>query len=217
MTIHRKGERLHLWPGLLSCKEKKVSAMMIKNWKQFQHFKDRRPPWIKLYRTLLDDPEWFDLPAESARVLINLWLIASEYGGTLPETKVLAFRLRMDETKVGEHIATLSHWLTCNGDIKMISKRYHDDTPETEGETEKEIEKEEKPARSFQKPTVEEVKAFCAEKGYAVDALKFWNYYESNGWKVGRVPMKRWQAAIITWTRNSTPSSKSAIVYNLED
>ena len=29
--------------------------MRIKNWNRFQHFKDRKPPWIKLYRDILDD------------------------------------------------------------------------------------------------------------------------------------------------------------------
>ena len=51
--------------------------MKIKNWSQFQHFKDRRPPWIKLYRDILDDIEWHELDAKSAKVLVMLWLIAS--------------------------------------------------------------------------------------------------------------------------------------------
>ena len=29
--------------------------MRIKNWKKFQHFRDRKPPWIKLYRDLLGE------------------------------------------------------------------------------------------------------------------------------------------------------------------
>ena len=33
----------------------------IKGWVKFQHFKDRRPPWIKLYRDILEDPDWHDL------------------------------------------------------------------------------------------------------------------------------------------------------------
>lgn len=59
----------------------------------------------------------------------------------------------------------------------------------------------EKKETKFTKPTVEEIKAYIAEKGYHIDAEYFFNYYESNGWKVGRVPMKSWTHAIANWER----------------
>ena len=111
--------------------------MRIKNWSQFQHFKDRRPPWIKLYRDILDDIEWHQLDAQSSKVLVMCWLIASENDGNLPDLKTLAFRLRMSEKNTSESIIKLSHWLE-QDDINVISERYQDDLPETERETEKE-------------------------------------------------------------------------------
>ena len=107
----------------------------IKNWTKFQHFKDRRPPWIKLYRDLLDDLEWHQLDPQAAKTLVMLWLIASESDGNLPEIKTLAFRLRMSEKDVLTCVNKLSHWLD-QVDIKPISQRYQDDLPETETETE---------------------------------------------------------------------------------
>lgn len=92
----------------------------VKNWHKFQHFKDRRPPWIKLYRDILDDMEWHELDGESAKALVMLWLIASEYEGTLPEVKVLAFRLRCSEADVTRHISALEKWLE-RSDIAPIS------------------------------------------------------------------------------------------------
>jgi len=109
--------------------------MRIKNWKQFQHFKDRRPPWIKLYRELLDDPDWHSLDPKASKMLVMLWLLASENDGNLPEINKLAFRLRMSETDVQREIIKLSHWLE-HDDINVISQRYQDDAPETETETE---------------------------------------------------------------------------------
>ena len=117
--------------------------MRIKNWHKFQHFKDRRPPWVKLYRDLLDDIDWHQLDALSAKVLVMLWLIASEDDGRLPNTKTLAFRLRMSEKQTNDAINNLSHWLE-QDDINVISQRYQYDLPETETETEKEKEKEKK-------------------------------------------------------------------------
>jgi hypothetical protein len=114
----------------------------IRNWKRFQHFKNRRPPWIKLYRDLLDDLEWHNLPGESAKTLVSLWLIASEGdNGQLPDFKTLAFRLRTTEKTLKNTLSTLSHWLI-RDDIELISERYQDDPSETETETETEREKE---------------------------------------------------------------------------
>lgn len=62
-------------------------------------------------------------------------------------------------------------------------------------------EKTPKKAR-FCKPTVEEIRGYCWERGNNVDAQKFFDYYESNGWKVGRNQMKDWKAAVRTWERN---------------
>ena len=109
--------------------------MRIKNWSQFQHFKDRRPPWIKLYRDILDDIEWHELDAKSAKVLVMLWLIASESDGVIPDTKKLAFRLRMTEKDTEASLIKLSHWLE-QDDISVISDGYQGDLPETETERE---------------------------------------------------------------------------------
>lgn len=74
---------------------------------------------------------------------------------------------------------------------------------------EKEIykEKESKPKR-FAPPTIEEVREYCAERGRGVDPEGFMSHYESNGWKVGKNPMKDWKAAVRTWERNNFGNSK---------
>jgi hypothetical protein len=60
-----------------------------------------------------------------------------------------------------------------------------------------------KPKRAtFKKPTVDEVRAYCQERQNNVDPERFVDYYESNGWKVGRNAMKSWQAAVRTWERS---------------
>jgi hypothetical protein len=113
----------------------------IKNWHKFQHFKDRRPPWIKLYRDILDDVDWHDLDPLAAKTLIMLWLIASENDGDLPDIRTISFRLRMPEAQIKSLIFKLKHYLD-HDDINAISDRYQADTPETETETESEREKE---------------------------------------------------------------------------
>ena len=67
--------------------------------------------------------------------------------------------------------------------------------------------KENTKRKTFSKPTVEEVKAYCSERKNNVDAEKFCDFYESKGWKVGKEPMKDWKASVRTWEKgnNSSP------------
>lgn len=115
----------------------------VKNWANFQHFKDRRPPWIKLYRDILDDVEWHELSGDEAKTLIMVWLIASENNGDIPDSKVLAFRLRMTVRQVDSCLSKLSHWVETEryqGDIsasQINSVAEVSDHQETERETEK--------------------------------------------------------------------------------
>lgn len=63
-------------------------------------------------------------------------------------------------------------------------------------------------AKRFVKPTLEEVQAYITEKGLNVNAEKFIDYYESNGWKVGRNPMKDWKATVRRWSTTETKAEK---------
>lgn len=56
-----------------------------------------------------------------------------------------------------------------------------------------------KKSSAFQPPTLEEVKARCAEKGYTLDPVAFMSYYNANGWKVGRTKMVSWIDALAGW------------------
>jgi len=72
------------------------------------------------------------------------------------------------------------------------------------------IEADKPPTRHrFVPPTVDQVKAYCTEKGYTVDADRFVDYYTSNGWRVGKNPMKDWKAAVRSWNRKEQPNEKT--------
>ena len=55
----------------------------------------------------------------------------------------------------------------------------------------------------FSPPTLEDVAAYCAERGSKVDPQRWYDFYLSNGWKVGKNPMRDWKAAVRSWERNS--------------
>ena len=79
--------------------------LTVRNWSDFQHYKDRSPPWIRLHRDLLDNYEFQCLPVASRALAPMLWLIAAG-SEDLKEPKIdatpakLAFRLRMPESDV---------------------------------------------------------------------------------------------------------------------
>lgn len=67
------------------------------------------------------------------------------------------------------------------------------------------------PKSRFSPPDVETVKNYFAEKGGTEgQAIRFHAYYESNGWKVGRNPMKNWKAAASGWISRDRDEAKKA-------
>ena len=99
--------------------------------------------------------------------------------------------------------------LQCNTDVTQVKQLCN-------GEIEKELEKDieiEKEIHSsakstttkrkrFEKPTLSQITQYCLERNNNVNAEQFFDYYESNGWKVGKNAMKDWKACVRTWERN---------------
>lgn len=74
----------------------------------------------------------------------------------------------------------------------------------------KDIVKAKAKVKRFVKPTIEEVADYCNERNNSVDAEKFYDYYSSNGWKVGKNAMKDWKASVRTWEKNNTQEQKTS-------
>ena len=55
--------------------------------------------------------------------------------------------------------------------------------------------------KQFKKPSIEEITIYCQERKNRVDPDKFFNFYESKGWMIGKNKMKNWRSAIITWEK----------------
>lgn len=89
---------------------------------------------------------------------------------------------------------------TCNTEIEIDKEK------EIEKDTERDIDNRAKPARKrvvFTPPTIEEVTAYCQERHNNIDPQMFMDYYESNGWMVGKNRMKDFKATIRRWEQNA--------------
>lgn len=78
----------------------------------------------------------------------------------------------------------------------------------TDTGTKNETEKKSKSKIIFQKPTKTEIIDYINEKQLKVDSESFYDHYESNGWKVGKVPMKDWKATLRNWDRKTKEVKK---------
>ena len=65
----------------------------------------------------------------------------------------------------------------------------------------------------FIKPTVAEIEAYCIERKNSVSAQRFFDFYQSKNWMVGRNAMKDWQAAVRNWENNAT-NTKMTVKHN---
>jgi len=199
-----------------------VMPIKVKDWNKFQHFKDRKPPWIKLYRDILDDLEWHELDPVAAKALVAIWLIASENDGELPEVKKLAFRLRVTEKQAISIVLQLDHWLI-QDDINLISDCYQSDSLEIEieketyrkeTETKKETEKRERTPRATRlsqdwQPSNSDLD-YARELGWtdkqvretAQDFLDYWMAKSGQG-----ATKVDWSATWRRWCRNTAPKA----------
>jgi hypothetical protein len=86
-----------------------IVRLAVKGWSQFQHYKHRKPPWIRLHRKLIDDLDWNRLPIASRALAPMLWLLASEtMNGVIDgDSESIAFRLRYASTDFEEALKPL--------------------------------------------------------------------------------------------------------------
>ena len=66
-------------------------------------------------------------------------------------------------------------------------------------------------AQRENRPTLEEVMAFSQETGLQTDVQYFFDYYEANGWHIGKQPIRNWKAALRAWAKKAPPAPAPAL------
>lgn len=205
----------------------------IPKWSDFQQYRDRKPPWIKLHRQLLDNRQWALLSGEAAKMLVEIWLIASESDdGTIAiGTEDLAWRRHRDpaaldamlvelelhgfvELSVRDNSTAVRPHPSCTDPYELVQKR----TSETEVETEVEVEVETENIGSKAKPKktrlpdswapIESHLKKAAELGVdlADQAERFRLFHASKG-----NTFVDWDLAFHTWLRNAPTYSRPSL------
>ncbi len=187
--------------------------MKIKNWDKWQTYRSDRntPPWIKVHRNLFSNPEWFELTDTEKGQLVSIWILAADKSGEIPDNSTIIQRMcgLQNKPNINKFIELgfIDGTLTsdgCQGDATVTHQTRLDKTrPE-------EIRLERDKKKRFAPPSILEVNEHIKKSSYQVNGERFINFYESNGWKVGKNPMKSWKAALANWnSRDKKGNGKS--------
>lgn len=189
----------------------------VKNWDEFQHYKDRNPPWIKLHNHLLDDYE-FEMLGDAAKGhLLCIWMLASRTKNEMPFDDKWITKKIGASSKVNLEALVSAGFLVVEQDAStLLQTSEQDATASVPSEEERRGEAEESRADGgrFTPPTDIETVSYFQEKGStSQEAEKFWYFYDAKNWMVGKNKMKKWKSAANGWiTRNKQDNSKESII-----
>lgn len=168
--------------------------------------------------------EWHGVSIDVGQFVTSLASLAKETRLSVRQVRVALDHLTMTGEVTSKacnkyRIITVNNWceyqLNDKQDDKQVtSKRQADDKQVTTDEEIKNKRIKENNNKTFQKPTIDQVREYCQERNNNVDPETFVNFYESKGWRIGRSPMKDWKASVRTWERSETrkPEKKSSMM-----
>jgi len=192
-----------------------MNHLQVKNFDKFQHYKDRTPPWIKLYNDILDDYEFSCLRDASKLHLILIWLLASRTNNKFPadpkwiQQKIMALEpVDIDELidsgfleiiEVNQPLQT-----TVQVDSEVVAECQQSACLEGETETEKETEGETEKEDDL--PDGLNVAAWCEYIKYRKEAklrkLKPTSVKQQQRWMVEQGPADVQQQIVNNAVRN---------------
>ena len=183
------------------------SYLTIKNWNQFQQYKDRDPKWIKLHRDILNDYEFDQLTEIQQNHLMKIWLLASKLDNKIPHDTTWIGRQIGAKSKVDIKQLVTHGFLLVYDNVQECTETY------LETETELETEKRESKARRRALPADLELsviwKNYCVTERPELnpeDVFKnFKDYYIGHG-----KPMVDWTRTWQRWVRNEHGTTRKA-------
>lgn len=164
-----------------------------------------------------------------AETFKEIWVALLQYGldGSTPDglsgAAKMAFLLMKPNVDANRKRRKTDGDNNCEQLQTIVNNCGHLSNDEDVDEDKDEEIKEKHSKKKFLPPSVEDVRSYCDERGNSVNPESFVAYYSSNGWKVGRNPMKDWKAAVRTWEnkeKSRPPTSWGNVpkrAYNMND
>ncbi len=160
-----------------------IGYFSVKNWEEYQHYKDRDPEWIKLYARLLENYDFSLLPDPSKWHLVGIFLLASRYKNKIPLDPQWVAKRISAFGPVDLSLLKNAGFIDFDHDCsETLAERYQSAIPEKETQVETEIEKDLLPPRGgVSKP-----------KGYPEDFEVFWKAYPTDPNMSKKEAAKQW-------------------------
>lgn len=114
---------------------------------------------------------------------------AGSIGGKQKQTEANVSKCKQTEANASKNAKEYNNNNNNNNDKEYKNEVKGDEVPPTP----------QKAPRRFTPPSVEEVAAYCRERGNSVSPQRFVDFYAAKGWRVGSAAMKDWRAAVRTW------------------
>lgn len=181
--------------------------------------------WIKLHRQIVENKMWNDKPFSKGQawldILLNtsyekssFWvrgiLVEVNPGQCSMSTHTMAERWGWSRTKVRAFLSYLETRLQIEPQKTNVTTlititnwdKYQEKEPQKEPQknhrktTEKPIKEVKEVKEDNIPPKIEDVTAYCSERNRGVDPHKWYDFYASKGWMVGKNKMKDWKAAV---------------------
>lgn len=179
----------------------------IRNWRRFQHYKDRNPPWIKLHREILSSRDWVTLDNNGRALAIACMVLAAgTEDGSFDGDLDFVCRVAYFETVDFQPLIACG-FLEIEDDASDCKRMLADASCSVSVSVSNSVSKKEGGTggtKRFIKPTSEQVQEYLDEVGETrFTGQEFVDSNDTKGWVVGKfqTPMKDWKKAVQTWRR----------------
>jgi len=147
----------------------------IANWDKWQSYRSDRgtPPWIKVHRKLMSNPQWAMLSDAEKGQLLSLWIVAADKNGEIPSSPTILKKICLLDKNPNINKFIELGFILSNGkqdDANMTSSGRQDDTPEERRVEKNRIDKKEK----IYKKDIWNFESALAEKGVADSFIRDW-------------------------------------------
>lgn len=118
-----------------------MTYLRIRNWSKWQSYRSDRgqPPWIKIHRALMRDPNWVALTDGQRGQLVAVWMLAADREGVIPDSPTVLQKLCYMDTEPDLEVFIKHGFIEPRrqGDANVTPIRRQHDAPETETEKRK--------------------------------------------------------------------------------
>jgi hypothetical protein len=193
----------------------------ITEWEFYQDGNTYRLFLHCIYSANYTDKKWQGITIERGQFVTSYQSLATELSLSIQQIRTSIKKLEKAEnitckTTNKFTIITVINYNTYQNDIledntqdnKQITNKQQTNnkqittTKEYKKERRKELEEKNIQKKNFVKPTIPEIAEYCLKRKNQVNANKFFDFYESKGWFVGKTKMKDWKACVRTWENN---------------